>query len=160
MAQAESALETAQGFTPPTVTQFSVFMPNRVGKLHDVVEAFETTRGVQVCALSVHEAADHAVVRVITNNSGIARRILREHDLAFCEKDVLVVELTSGHTLGSLCLALLAAELNIQFAYALMLRPNGTPTIALAVDDYTMAGQILRRKEYRLFGEADILDVH
>jgi hypothetical protein len=37
-----------------------------------------------------------------------------------------------------------------------MIRPNGTPTIALAVDDITLAGQILRRKNFRLFGEADL----
>jgi hypothetical protein len=50
----------------------------------------------------------------------------------------------------------LGAELSIQFAYPLMLRPNGTPTIALSVEDVTLAGQILRRKEFRIFGEADL----
>ena len=74
--------------------------------------------------------------------------------------NILVVELSEGHTLTSLCLSLLGVELNIHFAYPLMLRPNGTPTIALAVDDPTFAGQILRRKEFRLFGESDIRDVH
>ena len=70
--------------------------------------------------------------------------------------DIIVVELSQGHSLSSLCLCLLAAELNIRFAYPLMLRPNGTPTIALAVDEAVMAGQILRRKGFRLFGEAEI----
>jgi hypothetical protein len=41
-----------------------------------------------------------------------------------------------------------------------MLTGNTThPCIALAVDDLTLAGQILRRKEFRLLGEAD-LDRH
>ena len=51
---------------------------------------------------------------------------------------------------------LLAAELSIHFAYPLMLRTSPAPTIALAVDDLTLAGQILRRKEFRLLGEADL----
>ena len=55
-----------------------------------------------------------------------------------------------------MCLSLLAAELSIQFAYPLMVRPEGSPVIALAVDDLTLAGQILRRKEFRLLGEADL----
>ena len=50
----------------------------------------------------------------------------------------------------------LALELNIRFAYPLMLRPNGTPTIALAVDDQYLAGQILRQKNFRLLGEEDL----
>lgn len=152
-------LETAYGYAPPTVTQFSVFLSNRVGTLLDLVEGFDSSE-CQICALSVHEASDHAVVRIITNNCQLARKHLREEKLPFSEVDVLVVELSEGHTLASLCLSLLGAELNIRFAYPLMLRPNGTPTIALAVDDATLAGQILRRKNFRLFGEADILDVH
>lgn len=155
MSQAPTPSETSIGYAPPTVRQFSVFLVNKVGKLHDLVKAFESGE-CQICALSVHEASDHAVVRLITNKEAIAKRILEERQLPFSTKDVLVVELSKGHTLASLCTSLLRAELSIQFAYPLMLRPNGTPTIALAVDDMTLAGQILRRKEFRIFGEADL----
>lgn len=155
MPNASTPTQTARGYAPPTVTQFAVFLDNRVGKLYDLVEAFEKS-ACRVCALSVHEASDHAVVRLVTNDALTAKRILKDLKLAYSEHDVLVVELSEGHTLASLCLSLLGAELNIQFAYPLMLRPNGTPTIALAVDDPVLAGQILRRKNFRLFGEADL----
>jgi hypothetical protein len=155
MSQAPMPLDTSQGYAPPIVTQFSVFLPNKVGKLLDLVESFDGSP-CAICALSVHEASDCAIVRLITNNTAAARRILQTDELAYSETDILVVELSEGHTLSSLCLSLLGAELNIQFAYPLMLRPNGTPTIALAVDDLTLAGQILRRKLFRLFGEADL----
>lgn len=160
MAEATTPVETTQSYSPPTVTQFSVFLDNRVGKLYDLVEAFADSPNCYICALSVHEAADHAVVRLITNHAKAAKNILRDHNLPHCEMDVLIVEFTKGHTLSGMCLSLLGAELNIQFAYPLMLRPNGSPTIALAVDDKFLAGQILRRKEFRLLGEADIMDVH
>jgi hypothetical protein len=159
MAEATTPVGTAQGYSPPTVTQMSVFLDNRVGKLHDLVEAFADSPDCIICALSVHEAADHAVVRLISNNAQAAKDLLRDHGLPFCMLDVLIVEFSKGHTLSGMCLSLLAAELNIQFAYPLMLRPNGSPTIALAVDDKFLAGQILRRKEFRLLGEADIMDV-
>lgn len=155
MSQTPMPPETMQGYGPPSVTQFSVFLDNTVGRLYDLMEALDTSE-TRVCALNVHEASDHAVVRMITNNSDEARSLLKQARVPFAETDVLVVELSKGHTLTSLCLHLLAAELNIRFAYPLMLRPNGTPTIALSVDDLTLAGQILRRKEYRLFGEFDL----
>lgn len=158
MSGAATPLDTAQGFAPPKVTQFSVFLTNKVGKMLDLVENFEGSP-CQICALSVHEASDHAVVRIIANCASDARRLLREDNLPFSEHDVLVVELDSGHSLGGLCLSLLGAELNIAFAYPLMLKPNGSPTIALAVDDPTLAGQILRRKGFRLLGEADLPQV-
>jgi hypothetical protein len=155
MSQAPTPLDTSQGYAPPMVTQFSVFLPNKVGKLLDLVESFDHSQ-CQICALNVHEASDCAIVRLITNCSKDARTILVGNKVAFSETDLLVVELSNNHTLSSLCLSLLSAELNIHFAYPLMIRPNGTPTIALAVDDITLAGQILRRKLFRLFGEADL----
>lgn len=155
MSQAPSPMETTQGYAPPIVTQFSVFLPNKVGRLLDLVESFDGSN-CAICALSVHESSDCAIIRIITNQSKQARLKLNEQKLAYSETDILVVELSQNHTLSSLCLSLLGAELNIHFAYPLMLRPNGTPTIALAVDDLTLAGQILRRKNFRLFGECDL----
>lgn len=148
-------LGTSQGYAPPTVSQFSVFLNNNVGKLLDIVEVFDEST-CQICAISVHEASDHAVVRIITNNAKRTRELLKRESLPFAEHNVLVVELTEGHTLTSMCLSLLGAEINIHFAYPLMIKPNGRPTIALAVDDPTLSGQILRRKNFRLFGECDL----
>lgn len=148
--------QTTQGYTPPSVTQFSVFLDNRVGKLLELLDKFERDPVCQVCALSVHDASDYAVVRLLTNSSADARRILRSDQLAFSEHQLLVIELIGGHSMTRLCLYLLGAELNIHFAYPLMLRPNGSPTIALAVDDLTLAGQILRQKNFKLLGECDL----
>lgn len=136
--------------------QFGVFLENRPGKLFELVRIFDEAPDVHICALSVVEASDHAVVRIIPNNADAARVILRQHHLPFAEHDVLMVQLTEDHTLTSMCLYLLGAELNIRFAYPMMLRPDGAPTIALAVDDYTLAGQVLRKKNFRLLGEEDL----
>lgn len=156
MSHASIPLETRQGYATPSVRQFSVFLDNKVGKLLELVEAFDDAPGCQICSLTVHEASDHAVVRLMPNASQVARDILKQKRLPFSETDLLVVELSRGHSLSTLCLHLLGAELNIYFAYPVMLRPNGAPTIALSVDDMTLAGQVLRKKGYRLLGEADL----
>lgn len=156
MSQAPLPAETTQGYSPPSVTQFGVFLSNKVGRMLDLVERFEGTP-CRICAVSVHEASDHAVVRLITNDAKAAREVLNKNNFPFSEKDVLVVELGGKHTLGTLCLCLLGAELSIQFAYPLMVRAiSGSPAIALAVDDPTLAGQLLRRKEFGLLGEGDL----
>jgi len=149
--------ETTQGYSPPTVRQFSVFLENKVGTLLNLVRLFDEAADVHLCAFSVLESSDFAVVRMVPNNADAARGLLREHNVPFSELDLLIVELgETSHTLSSMCLHLLGAELNIRFAYPLMLEPNGTPTIALAVDDHHLAGQILRRKSFRLLGEEDL----
>lgn len=147
---------TAESYAPPSVRQFSVFLDNRVGKLLELVEVFDNAPTVHLCGFSVQESSDYAVVRVIPSNADAARALLREHGLAFAEVDLLIVELDEGQTLSSMCLYLLGAELSIRFAYPLMLKPGGTPTIALAVDDHVLAGIILRQKSFRLLGEAEL----
>ncbi len=148
---------TAKSYAPPTVRQFSVFLENKVGTLLNLVRLFDEAAAVHLCALSGLEASDFAVVRIVPNNADAARGLLREHEVAFSELDLLIVELCEGeHSLSRMCLHLLGAELNIRFAYPLMLEPNGEPTIALAVDDHHLAGQILRKKSFRLLGEADL----
>ncbi len=156
MTQQAVPTPTAQGYNAPTVRQFSVFLENKVGRLLDLVRLFDDAPDVHLCAFSVMESSDYAVVRIIPNNADAARGVLRRHGLAFSELDLLIVELTEGRTLSSMCIYLLGAELNIRFAYPLMLRPNGTPTIALSVDDQTLAGQILLKKQFRLLGEGDL----
>ena len=155
MSQTPTPMETSMGYSPPVVTQLSVFLTNKVGKLFDLVEAFDVSP-TNICALSVHEASDHAVVRLITSNVADARRILKASGMAFNEKDVLVVEMSKDRSLANMAMNLLRAELSIHFAYPLMLSAGRAPAMALAVDDITLAGQILLRKEFTLLGEADL----
>ncbi len=148
--------ELEHGYAAPTVRQFSVFLDNKVGKLLELVRLFDETPTVHLASLSVVESSDFAVIRIIPNCADTAREVLRRHALPFSEIDLLIVELGECQSLTSMCLHLLAAELNIRFAYPLMSGPGGNPTIALAVDDQVLAGQILLRKRFRLLGEADL----
>ncbi|MCA9292173.1 MAG: hypothetical protein KDA25_13655 [Phycisphaerales bacterium] len=148
--------QTLRGYAAPRVRQFSVFLDNKVGKLLELLGVFDEAENCHVCAFSVHESSDYAVVRVVPNNADAARILLRENGIPFAEYDLLIVELSSDHSLTSMCLYLLGAELSIRFAYPLMLGRDEAPTIALAVDDQELAGQILRKKNFRLLGEGDL----
>ncbi|RMH25065.1 MAG: acetolactate synthase [Planctomycetota bacterium] len=156
MSQAQNPLETTQGYAPPTVTQFSVFLDNRVGRLRSLLQAFSEKPYCRLHAVTVHEASDHAVVRLITSDAAGAIVTLREDDFAFAETEVLVVEIADHCSIAGMCAALVGAELNIQFIYPLFGLTGRAPAVALAVDDPTLAGQILRRKGYELLGESDL----
>lgn len=156
MSQAQNPFETAQGHASPTVTQFSVFLDNRVGKLRTLLQCFTCKPYCRLHAVTVHEASDHAVVRLITNNAEDAIRTLKAAGFPYAETEVLVVEMHQDNAAAEMCGCLVGAELNIQFIYPLFGRPGRGPTLALAVDDPSLAGQILRRKGYELLGEADL----
>jgi len=157
MSQAPVEAATTGGFQPPRNTQFSVFLDNRVGKMLDLIETF-SGQALVMAGFSVVDSSDHAVVRVLTSNAELARRLLSRNDLPFSETEVLAVELGGEGDLQRICSCLLAAEINIHFAYPLLVRPRGLPAVVVDVDDTVLAAQVLRKKLFTLFGENDLGD--
>lgn len=146
---------TCHGYQAPTLTQMSCFLPNRVGKLLELVGVFEG-QYLELAALTVLEASDHAVVRVVTSRADLARRLLQRHAVAFSEAQVLAVEVPLGRGFSEVCKALLGAEVSIEYSYPLLSRPRGHPVMVLHTDDQVLAAQILRRKLFNLICENDL----
>ena len=149
--------ETLQGYSVPSVKQFSVFLENRVGRLLDLLRHFDDASHVHVMGLNVMDSSDHAVIRMIPDNADAARHLLRELGIAFSELDVIVSVIDDSHSLADMCLYLLGAELNILFIYSLIQQSCiGESVITVAVDDLTLGGQLLLRKGFNLLGEGDL----
>src|SRR3982751_4982309 len=105
----ESVLPQTQsgaGFEPTRVTQFTVFLENRVGRLQQLVTAFEE-EAARIVAISIEESADAALVRMICSNPNLGREVLQRQNFAFGESELLAVELPPRSTqpLISICAA-------------------------------------------------------
>jgi hypothetical protein len=145
------------GFELTRVRQFTIFLDNRVGRLGALVRTLEEAES-KIVALSIEESADSALVRVICSAPDHSRDVLKEKGFSFGESELLAVELPprTRQPLLAICSALLTAEINIHYAYPLLLRPHGRPALALYVEDPTLAAQILIRKGFVLIGESDL----
>src|SRR5947209_19476846 len=147
---------TAQGRDWPSVRQFNVFLENRVGALLNVVRRFETT-DIRIISLTVSDVADCAIMRIVLSDPERALEILRQAKLAVTESDLLVVQLPNGpHPLPRICKALLAAEINIDYAYQLLVGSQSLPALALRVDDLETAVNMLRTQGYTILTENDL----
>ena len=148
--------QSGAGFELTRIRQFTVFLENRVGRLQGLLRAFEESAG-KICGLSIEESADSALVRIICSEPELGRQALQQANFSFSESELLAVELPkrTKQPLMSICVALLAAEINIHYAYLLLQRPHG-PTLALYVEDPTLAAQLLIRKGFTLIGESDL----
>jgi hypothetical protein len=147
---------TARGRDWPSVRQFNVFLENRVGALLDVVRRFETT-DLHIVTLTVVDLADCSVIRMVLSDPERALEIFRQAGLAVTETDLLVVQLPDGpKPLLQICKALLAAEINIDYAYPLLVGPHGHAALALHVDEHETAAQVLGRHGFTIFTERDL----
>jgi hypothetical protein len=148
--------EHGAGFELTRVRQFTVFLENRVGRLQHMLRAFEESAG-RICALSIVESADSALIRIICSEPDLGREALRSGGFSFSESELLVVELPqrAKQPLVAICTALLAAEINIHYVYSMLERP-GAPAVALHVEDPTLAARLLIRKGFRIVSEGDL----
>src|ERR1700679_1324483 len=113
-------LETARGRDWPSVRQFNVFVENRLGGLLNVVRRFESSDN-RIVSLMVVDSADCAIIRIVLSDPERALEIFQQAKLPFTESDLLVVQLPSGtQPVLQICKALLEAELNIHYAYPLL----------------------------------------
>lgn len=155
---ADIEFATARGRDWPTVRQFNVFLENRVGGLLNVVRRFETT-DVRIVSLTVVDMADCAVIRMVLSDPERALEIFQSAGFPVTESDLVVVQLPQGtQPLLQICKALLQAEVNIHYAYPLLLTPRGKDAMALHVEDTEAAIQTLTREGFTLYTENDLLD--
>lgn len=148
--------ETLQGRNWPTITQFSVFLENRVGQLLEVVRAFQGTK-VRIVGLSISDSADCCIIRLMLSHPEQGREVLERGKLAFAENELIVAELPVGSkSLVELCSALLQAEINIHYAYPLIVHPHGRAAVALHVDNIEQASTTLHAQGFEILSEADL----
>jgi hypothetical protein len=142
---------------PPAeaVVQFSVFTPNRLGRLHALINLL-SSQSVHVLALTILDTTECAVMRIVVDDPARARGLLQQHDFPFAECKLVVTELDSTEDLNKLVAALLEAELNINYLYPFIPHPSGKSIIAMNVEDNDVAGQTLKRHNFPVLTQADI----
>ncbi|MGC8644570.1 MAG: acetolactate synthase [Isosphaeraceae bacterium] len=152
----EVELETLHGRNWPTVTQFSIFLENRVGQLLEVVRQFHGSK-VKIVGLTISDSADCSIIRLILSHPEQGREILALNKHTFAENELIAVELsTSPNALAELCQALLQAEINIHYAYPLIVHPHGRAAVAMHIDNNEQASRTLNEMGFDILCEADL----
>lgn len=154
MAKSESKVRGS--LQPPLVKQFSAFLENKVGALLDLTRTLGESN-VHVCGISVVDSADASVVRMVVDDPERCREALAKAGIAVNELSLLVVELPRGpEKLDTMLRSLVAAEINIQYTYSLMVRPHDKAVLALHCEDPDFARDVLGKAGYQVLSQKDI----
>ena len=148
--------ETAYANDFPTVTQLSVFFDNRIGQLLRLTRLFEKT-DIRILALSVVNSVDCGIIRMIVDDPDAAHDLLIKSGFAVNQTDILVVSLPHGkRALLHTWVALLSAELNVAYAYALLSQPSGQSALAVQSDQLEQAAEALHDKGFTVLDQSDL----
>jgi hypothetical protein len=125
--------------------QISVFLENKKGRLAEVTRLLAQA-GVNIRALSLADTADFGVLRLIVNDRASCLRVLKAHELAAQETDVLAVEIddTPG-SLHRLVELLGSQDVNIEYMYTLFAKKGDHVLVVFKSDDAGRALDALKK---------------
>ena len=140
-----------------TITQISVYMENKPGKLAEIVSELSKA-GVNIRAMSLADTSDFGLVRLIVSDLNKARDILQEMTLVFCNK-VLAVEMDDKSGALSVILnALNEGDVNVEYMYAFVGKQPYSAYAVMQVDDMEKAEKILENRKIRMLCEEDLIN--
>ncbi len=137
------------------VIQFSVFTENKVGRLFDLTSLLKDNN-VHVIAVTVLDATDTTILRLIVDDPDKARELMINNDFPYVECSVLAVEITNEGDFKEVLAALLEAEINIHYIYSFIKRPDGKSALVLNIEDADVAAQSLANHGFEVLTQADI----
>ena len=152
----KSESKVREKLQPPLVRQFSAFLENKVGALLDLTRTLSESN-VHVCGISVVDTADASVVRIVVDDPERCHDALGKAGIPVNGSNLVVVEMPRGpEKLDTVLRSLVAAEVNIQYTYSLMIRPHDKALLALHCEDPEFARDVLIKAGYRVLSQKDI----
>lgn len=127
------------------VKQISVFLENKSGALSECINALGEKK-IDLLAMSIAEATDYGVLRIIVDQPELAEKTLREQSWICTTTDILAV--TVPDEPGSLIriVSVLADNhISLAYSYAFFSRKQGRACIVLRVDDNAVAAELLKK---------------
>lgn len=144
-------------YTP--VEQVSVFLDNRPGSLSELMEHLDRNK-IRVFALSISDAGEFGLVRMITENPSLTTTILEEADfnLAKSKKniEVTVAVITERDRVSKITRILSDNGLNIDYAYSSAVHLDGKFALVLRISDLENAEKKLKEKGVTILSLEDI----
>jgi hypothetical protein len=150
--------ETTEDQASPRIKQISIFLENRLGALLGVTRVLEE-QDVHICAVAISDAADHAVVRLVVDRPTLAGAALGAAGYHLIESDLIGVALPANKVGGmrKVLSALLTAELNVHYVYAVITPSVHRAVIAMHVEDMERAGHALVGSGLQLVSQDELI---
>lgn len=138
------------------IKQLTVFVQNSKGTIVSVTDTL-AKNNINLRALSIAETKDFGILRLIVNDTDLAKKILAEDGYLIKTIDVIGVKI--GDEPGKLTSALAVldkASINVEYLYAFMARTEKHAYVVLRVEDNALAEKVLLEAGFKLITDQDV----
>ena len=116
------------------ITQLSVFLENKPGKLYEVVKRISEA-GINLRAMTIAEVRDFGILRIIVSDAKKAMEVLEDDHIITTTEVVSAVMEDKAGALYDILQALESANVNIEYMYAYTGEVTGSANVVFRVDD-------------------------
>jgi hypothetical protein len=129
------------------IPQVSVYLDNRPGSLSEAMAQLDKNQ-IRVFALSIADAGEFGLVRMVTGNPEKATKVLEDVDYNLAKSrrntEVTAVFITEEDKISKITKILADGSINIEYAYSSAVHVNGKIALILRASDVESAERMLK----------------
>ncbi len=139
------------------IKQLSVFLENKSGRLHEVLESLGN-ENINVVACSIADSSEYGILRLIVSDPDKAREILKQRLFSVNINEVLTIATPNAPGALAKALAILSAEgISIEYLYAF--GTGEKSFVVLRTDQIEKAIMAFQRNKMELISASDLYQI-
>jgi hypothetical protein len=138
------------------VSQISVFLENKSGRLAEVTRAL-ADKGINIRALCIAETIDYGVLRLIVSDPAAAKKVLGDGGFTVTETEVLVLEIPDRPGGLATAIARLSEKgINIEYIYAFVTKSGENANVVFRLEQMDQAAKVLSDAGFRILAGDEV----
>jgi len=138
------------------ITQISVFLENKKGRLYDVCSLFGQ-HGINIRALTIAESEGFGVLRTVVDKPQEAMKALKDCGMVANLTDIVAVEVDDRPGgLANLLKTFSNNGINVEYMYGFVEKASDNALMVFRVEEPEKAVGVLKKNKIRVVGQADI----
>lgn len=126
------------------VQQIAIFLENRSGRLADITQLL-SEHNINIRALSLADTADFGILRLVVDNTKLAKAVLKEDGFTVGITDILAVEVPDKPGgLSTILQVVKDANLDVEYMYAFTQKSGEIGILLFRFDDLDKAIKIFQ----------------
>jgi len=138
------------------ITQLSIFLENRLGRLLEVVSLLGENN-VNIRALSLADKATYGILRIIVDKRKQAVGILKSNNFSVNETNVIAAEVDDKPGgLASVLKVFVDNGINVEYMYAFVEKTGEKALVVFRVENPDKGEEILKKNNIKILNESEI----
>lgn len=128
-----------------SITQISIFLENRAGQLSEITKIL-SDNSIDLKALNIAETADYGILRIISDDSDKAAKLLRDNGFIVTETPVAAAAVPNkAGGLNELLNIISKEEIDIEYMYSVFGQKDGLAYMIFKVKDVDVFTLVLKK---------------